>query len=330
VTSFGENSGYDVIEHDDVCVLAKRQQLCSSPPSASHHHRRAILMISVSPPEGTLTSGRPWLSFVASRVQAYGDKVEADVHIVTTIGETCLADFAHAVEIGMDEPYDLEVAYRWCSMRSKLIELERLLRIYESVLVVDDTIVLRRDTVDLFAVTGPGKVGGVLEGKTVRSEASKQEFVDAACEFYGFTCASAGSFVVNTGFYIIPSSAVDVLFPTGAKSVHIDMRIYGDQGYVNAVLNANSGLGVVDWGYSYNYVGSFLNINAHKMGSLKNPLDAFAVHATTGLLVKELEQDEDEKKKGVKSFEILTGDAAFERRKSFMEGVDEAWRERGV
>jgi len=106
----------------------------------------------------------------------------------------------------------------------------------------------------------------------------------------------------------------------------IDMKLYGDQGYVNAMLNrVGSGIAVVDFGYRYNWVGSFENVNRRKVEDISKD-EVYAYHATTGLCLGQIESGQ----VGIETYQMMVGEEALAHRVDWVEGVEREWTEKGL
>lgn len=227
------------------------------------------------------------------------------------------------------------------SAPSQLGRLSQLLTEYDRVAIVDDTALIRGDAPDLFDLVPPDMLGGTIEGPEIRPAGERELFLTAACEKYtpAADCSAAAKdgVVVNTGFLILSKEVADDLFGPhrtgGAEDgwgIDIDLDLYGDQGYINALLNSpeSVGRGVVDLGYEFNYVGSLETTNRDRIEL--RAADAYVVHATTGLMVKEVSQIEIEgaaaNRPGYRHYQMLIGDEAFERRRDFLRDVDASWK----
>ena len=100
------------------------------------------------------------------------------------------------------------------------------------------------------------------------------------------------------------------------------------QGYLNAALNGHK-IPVTDYGYRYNYVGSFENMNRHKLDLRAE--EAYVVHATTGLLFDEVEVEAASgETEEWTSYRAIVGDEANRKREVWLREVDGKWKERRV
>ena len=73
--------------------------------------------------------------------------------------------------------------HRNCAMKQKLLNLESALREYDRVLLLDDTVLIRGDTPDLFEGVPPEMIGGVSESHT--DHTSSRETLEMMCSYYG-------------------------------------------------------------------------------------------------------------------------------------------------
>ncbi|GMI33991.1 hypothetical protein TeGR_g10249, partial [Tetraparma gracilis] len=247
--------------------------LLRGPPPAARRRgeeRRAILTVSASALPHA--EERPWVDSVVGRLSAWGRTCNATVVVETAVHAGCVGEY---VEGG---GRDRDVALRWCSMRAKLGRLSQLLTEYDRVAIVDDTALIRGDAPDLFDLVPPDMLGGTIEGPEIRPAGERELFLTAACEKYtpAADCSAAAKdgVVVNTGFLILSKEVADDLFGPhrtgGAEDgwgIDIDLDLYGDQGYINALLNSpeSVGRGVVDLGYEFNYVGSLETTNRDRI-----------------------------------------------------------------
>jgi len=153
------------------------------PPSSSN---RLIILPSVTLPSYPSTS-RPWTHLTLPRITSYARHTHSTLLVVTALPGSCEGEFVRAVEGGMKEPMDIQVALRWCSMKEKVRGIKKAVLSgdeggmgYDAVMVVDDTVLVRSDMADLFNLVGNG-VGGMVEGDEVRASLKRSEHASSAC-----------------------------------------------------------------------------------------------------------------------------------------------------
>ncbi|KAJ8610100.1 hypothetical protein CTAYLR_007106, partial [Chrysophaeum taylorii] len=229
-------------------VLAADPSLCDA---AS----RAVAVVSLG--------HRPWfLPHLAPRIVHYARRAgDADV--------VFLGDYAAC-------------ATDACAKRQKLLLATHALNIYERLLLIDDTVAIRRDAPDIFELVPPLALGATLEDVRIRASAEAQTLLalsrlahDPDADL-GVT-SDASWF--NSGVLVLSWLHVPLL---ADPPLALDPALYWDQAYVNA-MRARYDVPVATLGYRYNYLGSFETANRDNAPFPAR--DAYFVHATTGLLM---------------------------------------------
>ena len=278
----------------------------------------AIIVASIVHGENT---ARPWTEVTIARIKKYAKKCNARLIIEAELEQPCS-----------------ETESRICSMRHKLTMLRRHLREYDRVLMLDDTVLIREDTPDLFAIVPEGRIGGVLE--EYRGEERIRRILDGACEFYGVNrtefSGSSGNKnnVVNTGVLLLSRRHhFDLLFNNGrhwndeAGGVEVEEHLFGDQGYVNAMLQKKEfdfDSSFLDLGPRFNFVGSFENINRNKVDFLAE--ESYIAHATTGLLLEYV----GDKGPGLAEYRMMTHEDGIYARRDYLKKIDWTWEQLGL
>lgn len=113
-------------------------------PARCELAKRAIAVVSLGP--------RPWFPALRPRIVAYGRRLGVDV-VVAKGGCASSPNFDA------------------CAKAHKLRVAARLLGLYERLLLLDDTVAVRADAPDVFALVPPVAVGATVEDATVRADA---------------------------------------------------------------------------------------------------------------------------------------------------------------
>lgn len=222
---------------------------------------------------------------------------------------------------------------RNCAMKQKILNLESALRSYDRVLLLDDTAIIREDTPDVFKAIPNSMIGGVSESHA--EHLANAETLQRMCKYYNVQRQGEkdyGSVIINTGVLLLSREYHYEMFFGGFNSKFdpdINPHLSGDQGYINAMLQSkikNWEVEVADLGFRFNYIGSFENMNKHKIAFKAE--QAYIVHATTGLLLVETKEglDEEQINIGLRRFHLATGMEVVTMRTEYLEGLDEKWR----
>ena len=188
---------------------------------------------------------------------------------------------------------------------------------YERVLLVDDTILIRGDTPDVFELVPKEAMGGTVEGPELgRTAELSRSIVQDMCDWFGLPynpLHANGVFLVNSGFLLFSSEDrhrqrfFDVV---NVEELDLPLHMWGDQAYINAALNSND-VPFFDLGYAYNYVGSF---ETTRRGAVDiRAEEAFVVHATTGIGQGTRNEKE-----------------SSDKREEFLRRIDMIWKEKGL
>jgi len=313
----------------------------------------AIVLISISN-SAVANLSRPWLPTTLNRIEAYAGRTGSDVVVVRS-SKHC--DHLSRKEADKDDAQ----AQRDCAMRGKLDAIYETLMIYDRILLVDDTVVIRGDTPNLFEIVPPERIGALVQSDAIFGEAENRRQLDEMCEFYGVDNKDASSTVFNSGVLLLTREYHKSMFRDRFSQVQTRSELFGDQGYLNAMAHSTK-QSVYDIEYRcvaneeegsedsyivapslrspfpspsvllsrsltlsinrYNFLGSFETYN---LGKLKlSAIEAYIVHATTGLLSKFVEID------GNTYLTQMEGDEGMEYRTKYIDYVDEEWRKLGV
>ena len=115
---------------------------------------------------------RPWVSTLIQRVAAYAIKVDADL-LVAGDASQC---------------YTHEEGDNGCAKAFKLIVLRSALRKYRRVLVLDDTVVVRKDAPDVFDLVPVVALGATVKDPRVRKPEEAKQSLEISCLRYGIPC----------------------------------------------------------------------------------------------------------------------------------------------
>ena len=207
---------------------------------------------------------RPWVSTLIKRVAAYSIKVDADL-LVAGDASQC---------------YTHEEGDNGCAKAFKLIVLRSALRKYRRVLVLDDTVVVRRDAPDVFELVPVVALGATVEDPRVRKPEEAKQSLEISCLRYGIPCNTEEAWF-NSGVLVASwphLGMVEALPPWDS----FERVLHWDQGYLNA-MRLKYDVPLVDLGYAFNWVGSFHSTTPKR---LFPPSTRFFVHGTTGLFCR--------------------------------------------
>jgi hypothetical protein len=249
---------------------------------------------------------RPWVEpLVLPRLRAYAARVSADLLLLRALPRCSAGGDGN----GCAKLAKLRAAHAALTPHPE--EAWSLGR-YGRVAVVDDTILLRADAPNVFAMVPPAGVGATVEDARVRPAAESATLSRLALLKEAGTAAdelllSSDTLdtLVASGRLTLPSCVSQRLrdpaepaddrrfFNSGLlvlSSAHacllanlplaVDLVVLWDQGLVNARRRL-AGAPLHDLGLTLNWVGSFNGSNAHQRPC--DAADAFAVHATTGV-----------------------------------------------
>ena len=200
------------------------------------------------------------------------------------------------------------VTFDVCAKKHKLVALRDVLSHWERALLLDDTVAVRGDAPDVFALVPTLALGATVEDTRVRPAAEAAAALRLACARYGVADpdgddgGDARPEWFNSG--VLVASWVHLALVARLPRGKLDRALHWDQGFLNA-MRRKFRVPLVDLGYAFNYVGSFLTSNARHR-PLDAPTDAFFVHGTTGLLMAPPDRD------------------------AFLRGVADAWAARGL
>jgi len=168
---------------------------------------------------------------------------------------------------------------------------------YTRVILVDDTILVRKDAPDVFDLVPPGSLGASVEDWRVRDDEETALLMRLSLVKYSDadnlllsasltkeydqillqTVASDARWF-NSGFIVLSQAHSNLLNVQDFDS--LDFVVLWDQGLLNARRRFLD-IDLHDLGHDFNWVGSFNGSNAHKRPFEAH--EAFVVHATTGL-----------------------------------------------
>ena len=160
----------------------------------------------------------------------------------------------------------------------KLIVLRSALRKYKRVLVLDDTVVVRKGCAGRLRSCAHGGVGGHRRGSSRSSPEEAKQSLEISCLRYGIPCNTEEAWF-NSGVLVVSwphLGLVETLPPWDS----FERVLHWDQGYLNA-MRLKYEVPLVDLGYAFNWVGSFHSTN--RENAPFSAFDAFFVHGTTGL-----------------------------------------------
>lgn len=136
---------------------------------ACHAAQRVIATVSLG--------DRPWyLPMLLPRVKSYAKRTVSDLLVVT---RAC----------AYDNPY--------CYYRAKLLVAGDVLAIYQRLLILDDTVAVRADAPDVFALVPPLAVGAAIEGREINAESRARNLLALSRVLYD----SADSAAENTAWF---------------------------------------------------------------------------------------------------------------------------------
>jgi len=294
-------------------------------PAGVDGPRRAIVTSSIVYPAHVANNFRPWFdSVVLPRMKEYADRVGADLIVNRELRHECAGEFDEGVG-------NLVLDSRNCAMKQKLLNLESALREYDRVLQLDDTVLIRGDTPDLFEGVPPEMIGGVSESHI--DHTSSRETLERMCSYYGVKRQGDqdfGTVIVNSGVLLLSREHhYEMFFGKGVErkkdrvfDPDVNPYLSGDQGYINAVLQFQVhdwAAQVADLGFRFNYIGSLENVNKHKVAFTAQA--SYFVHATSGLLLKETAEGH---------YELATGHEVVTMRTDYLEGLDSRWKSAGL
>lgn len=331
----GEGSGQqdnvisDVAELNVSIHMPRKVSQCPESESKSEEDQKktAIIFVSISNPTVANLS-RPWVPTTEDRIRKYASRTSSSV---ITVRET--AHCHHLTKPGRRPHKDQATAQRDCSMRAKLDAMKQGLENFDRVLLVDDTVLIRGDTPDLFSLVPEDMIGAALQTDEIFGEETNDEQMRSMQDFYGVDEGEGGNRrddrqdggnrrqVFNSGVMVLTSSHHLPMFSELDGGVETRSDLFGDQGYLNAMA-ARHGVGVFDVGYKYNFVGSFETYNVHQITLRK--YDAYIVHATTGLLSKFVEIE------GRVYLTQMEGQEATDFRTEYINDIDKEWKMRGL
>ena len=216
---------------------------------------RVIVVVSVG--------ARPWFRpHVWPRVLAYAAKTRADVVLVRDLPMCNAAEHdSHS-----------------CGKRCKLVAARELLRHYDRLMVLDDTVLVRRDAPDLFVLVPRDHVGAAVEDDAVRSPEENEALVAMSCLKYDASPLDDARAWFNSGVLLLSAPHAATLLTKIPPAM--DFVVLGEQGFLNAMRHS-CGHPLHNLGYAFNWLGSFNGSNAERRPM--NVTDAYMVHATTGL-----------------------------------------------
>ena len=165
--------------------------------------------------------------------------------------------------------------------------LRSALRKYRRVLLLDDTVVVRKDAPDVFDLVPMVALGATVEDPLVRSPDEAKQSLEISCLRYGIPCNTEEAWF-NSGVLVVSwphLGMVETLPPWDS----FERVLHWDQGYLNA-MRLKYEVPLVDLGYAFNWVGSFHSTNSENAPF--SAFDAFFVHGTTGLFLPHLERGE--------------------------------------
>jgi hypothetical protein len=252
-------------------------------PCCDEADRKLILVLSLG--------SRLWFeSLVKHRLASYAARTKADLLVMTSLTQCSqpISEDSNA-----------------CAKRAKITAAWTALSAtgdvqgYSRVALVDDTILIRKDSPDVFDLVPAQNLGASVEDWRVRPERETENLMRLSLLKYsdgaddallsipvgqnsdrlllGETGANDARWF-NSGFLVLSTAHQGLL--SIRKEESVDFVVLWDQGLLNARRRI-LGVPLHDLGYKFNWVGSFNGSNAHQRPFEAH--DAFAVHATTGL-----------------------------------------------
>ena len=140
-----------------------------------------------------------------------------------------------------------------------MIVLRSALRKYKRVLVLDDTVVVRKDAPDVFDLVPVVALGATVEDPRVRKPEEAKQSLEISCLRYGIPCNTEEAWF-NSGVLVASwpqLGMVETLPPWDS----FERVLHWDQGYLNA-MRLKYEVPLVDLGYAFNWVGSFHSTNS--------------------------------------------------------------------
>jgi len=215
---------------------------------------------------------RPWAQLLFQRIARYAKRLNADVLGLCRLPQ--LIDYSN-------EKFNVDSLAK----RAKLILAAETLSLYERVLVLDDTVVVRRDTPDLFQIVPPLAIGATIEDDRIRPQSQSKKLLALAKLRHGYASSENDDqnslfYWFNTGVLVLSWLHIPLL--ANPPPLDLDRLLFWDQGFLNAQVNAFR-IPIYNLGYRFNFVGSFFTTNFDKAPF--SAIDAYLIHGTTGLLM---------------------------------------------
>jgi len=267
---------------------------------------KAIVTFSVGPERDFFES------YTFPRMRFYANSIGVDLLVIRRMIEC--EPFIHSssskisvFELGeqkVDTEYNLE--FHDCVKKSKIGLIGAAASSYSQILYVDDTVMVRKDSPDIFDLVPARNFGATFEKNPTRSADHNAAFMRMTCLRY--SCHSNGTeyesndnflsnayqdrfdpkTYFNSGVMVISNHHAPLILSFLASHYVNEAVIKRDQGFFN-ILAYVHGFELTDLGFRFNYLGGFINEDGDRVKQIRDlqlsPTEAYFVHLTTGVIV---------------------------------------------
>ena len=240
--AFGDHSGdhggqgdHGGEEGGGACGSALRGASCPTTP------RRVIVTLSIGK--------RSHFKVTRVPMQAYAQRVGADLEVVDSPSHPCLAAWNATLQIGANSHF------------MKLPLLQYFLQRYDQLLFLDDDVLLSPHAPDVFRATPCGAIGAVVEG--YHKQGWHTMHMRSVCSIYGLgashpaVCGTEAlkqqARIFNSGVMVLSKHHLPLL--AGWDAHKLECRILCDQLYMNAMASKH-GACLHDLGNAFNLPGT--------------------------------------------------------------------------